>query len=376
MSSANRLEENQEPQKEAEILEKEVPSQFSKVKTFLKKNWLVVLILLLTISSYIGLQAVKNRLKPETGSQSDYKNPPSPDLAKENKLKEEAQKKTDRVGSADQANNQVNETKPIEKDTVQFVRFSMANAYKKTQSIEVKKVEILKQDTVKKVEEIAIIATQPKQNEKAFVVKSKREKKISKIVPNENTSEKDGFNTVVISLKNPAERLSNKEITLKKHYFKAAIYGNQTVRSGSQVRIRLLESLTIDGQTIPANSLCSGIAILGSNRVAIALTSVQVHGQQIGIKSIVFDKDLLPGIAFTNESEVQQNIRQQRNSGIDQASNNAVNAIPPIGGIAGAALATGVGVVNGISKSIRYGGVQKHVGEIILEEGYKVFIQQ
>ena len=376
MSSANRLDENQEPQKEAEILEKEVPSQFSKVKTFLKKNWLVVLILLLTISSYVGLQVVKNRLKPETGSQSDYKNPPSPDLAKENKLKEEAQKKTDRVGSADQANNQVNETKPIEKDTVQFVRFSMANAYKKTQSIEVKKVEILKQDTVKKVEEIAIIATKLKQNEKAFVVKSKREKKISKIVPNENTSEKDGFNTVVISLKNPAERLSNKEITLKKHYFKAAIYGNQTVRSGSQVRIRLLESLTIDGQTIPANSLCNGIAILGSNRVAIALTSVQVHGQQIGIKSIVFDKDLLPGIAFTNESEVQQNIRQQRNSGIDQASNNAVNAIPPIGGIAGAALATGVGVVNGISKSIRYGGVQKHVGEIILEEGYKVFIQQ
>ena len=376
MSSANRLEENQEPQKEAEILEKEVPSQFSKVKTFLKKNWLVVLILLLTISSYVGLQVVKNRLKPETGSQSDYKNPPSPDLAKDNKLKEEAQKKTDRVGSADQANNQVNETKPIEKDTAQFVRFSMANAYKKTQSIEVKKVEILKQDTVKKVEKIAIIATQPKQNEKAFVVKSKREKKISKIIPNEITSENDGFNTVVISSKNPAERLPNKEITLQKHYFKAAIYGNQTVRSGSQVRIRLLESLTIDGQTIPANSLCSGIAILGSNRVAIALTSVQVHGQQIGIKSIVFDKDLLPGIAFTNESEVQQNIRQQRNSGIDQASNNAVNAIPPIGGIAGAALATGVGVVNGISKSIRYGGVQKHVGEIILEEGYKVFIQQ
>lgn len=373
MSSANRLDENQEPPKEAEILEKEVPSQFSKVKTFLKKNWLVVLILLLTISSYIGLQAVKNRLKPETGSQSDYKNPPSPDLAKDNKLKEEAQKKTDRVGSADQANNQVNETKPIEKDTAQFVRFSMANAYKKTQSIEVKKAETLKLDTVKKAEEIAIIVTKPKQNKQVFVVKSK---KISKIIPNENTSEKDGFNTVIISSKNPAERLSNKEITLQKHYFKAAIYGNQTVRSGSQVRIRLLESLAIDGQTIPANSLCNGIAILGSNRVAIALTSVQVHGQQIGIKSIVFDKDLLPGIAFTNESEVQQNIRQQRNSGIDQASNNAVNAIPPIGGLAGAALSTGVGVVNGISKSIRYGGVQKHVGEIILEEGYKVFIQQ
>jgi hypothetical protein len=376
MSSANRLEENQEPQKEVEILEKEVPSQFSKVKTFLKKNWLVLLMLLLTISSYIGLQAVKNRLKPETGEQAKFNGGETPDLAKENKAKEEAQKKTDRVGSADQANNQVDQTKPIEKDTAQFVRFSMANAYKKTQSIDVKKAENPKPDTVKKVEEIAIIATKPKQNEKAFVVKSKREKKISKIVPNEITSEKDGFNTVVISSKKTTESTYNKENTLQKHYFKAAIYGNQTVRSGSQVRIRLLESLAIDGQTIPANSLCSGIAILGSNRVGIALTSVQVHGQQIGIKSIVFDKDLLPGIAFSNESEVQQNIRQQRNSGIDQASNNVVNAIPTIGGMAGAALSTGAGVVNGISKSIRYGGVQKHVGEIILEEGYKIFIQQ
>jgi Conjugative transposon, TraM len=99
------------------------------------------------------------------------------------------------------------------------------------------------------------------------------------------------------------------EFTSPKHYYKAVVYGNQTVRSGSQVRIRLLESLIVDGQTIPPNSLCTRIAILGSNRVAIALTSVQVHGQQMSIKSIVFDKDLLPGIAFTNESEVKQSIQ-------------------------------------------------------------------
>jgi hypothetical protein len=165
------------------------------------------------------------------------------------------------------------------------------------------------------------------------------------------------------------------EFTSPKRYYKAVVYGNQTVRSGSQVRIRLLESLIVDGQTIPPNSLCTRIAILGSNRVAIALTSVQVHGQQMSIKSIVFDKDLLPGTAFTNESEVKQSIRQQRNSGIDQANNDVINNIPQIGGTAGAALSTGVGVINGISKSIRYGG-EKYIGEITLEEGYRVFIQQ
>jgi len=374
MSSANRLEENQEAQKEVEIPHKPILSRFAKIKVFLKKNWAVLLILLLTISSFIVLQAVKNDLQSKTGEQADFKGGETPDLAKENKEKEEAQTQIDRVGAAGQANNQINKTKTMEADSNELVQFSMANAYKKTQSNEVQKVAVTKQDTIKIVEKNDMRVVRPNYNTHVFAAKSKREKiKVSK---NEIIPENEGFNTVVVSSKKSAENTPNKEFTSPKRYYKAVIYGNQTVRSGSQVRIRLLESLTVDGQTIPPNSLCTGIAILGSNRVAIALTSVQVHGQQMSIKNIVFDKDLLPGIAFTNETEMQKSIRQQRNSGIDQASNDAFNAIPQIGGTAGAALSTGVGVINGISKSIRYGGVQKNIGEITLEEGYRVFIQQ
>ncbi len=368
--------ENKETQKETEISKKQVLIILNNAKVFLTKHGLVLLILLAIIGSYVGLQIAKNSLKQETGEQTEFKGGEAPDLAKENKAKEEAQKKTDRMGAADNANNQASETKNIEQDTVQLVRFSMSDAYKKTLSTEVKKVVPQKQDTVQNVEKTTIVEIKPKQKQQISIVNSRREKIKSRIVSSVIIPEKDGFNTVVLTSKKAIESTSHKENTLQKHYFKAAIYGNQTVRSGSQVRIRLLESLVIDGQTIPSNSLCSGIAILGSNRVSIALTSVQVHGQQISIKSIVFDKDLLPGIAFINETEVQQNIRQQRNAGIDQVSNDAINGIPQIGGVAGAALSTGVGVVNGISKSIRYGGVQKHIGEIILEEGYKVFIQQ
>jgi hypothetical protein len=261
----------------------------------------------------------------------------------------------------------------MEADSNELVRFSMANAYKKTQ-VNVQKVAVTKQDTIKIVEKNDMRVVRPKYNTHVFAAKSKREK--IKVAKNEIIPENEGFNTVVVSSKKSVENTDNKEFAPPKRYYKAVIYGNQTVKSGSQVRIRLLESLIVDGQTIPPNSLCTGIAILGSNRVTIALTSVQVHGQQMSIKSIVFDKDLLPGIAFSNETEVQQSIRQQRNSGIDQASNDVINNIPQIGGTAGAALSTGVGVINGISKSIRYGGVQKHIGEITLEEGYKVFIQQ
>ena len=372
MSSANRLEENQEAQKEVEVPHQPVLSRFAKINVFLKKNWAVLLILLLTISSFIVLQVIKNDLQTKTGTQTDFKGVDSPDLVEENKAKEEAQKKTDRVGAAE-ANNQTDNTKPLETDTVQFVRFSMANAYKKTQ-VNVQQVAVTKQDTIKTVEKKEVRAVKPKNNTQVFTVKSKREK--IKGSNNAMLPETEGFNTVVISSRKSAENAPNKEFISPKRYYKAVIYGNQTVRSGSPVRIRLVESLTLEGQVIPKNSLCTGIAILGSNRVSIALTSVQVHGQSLSIKSIVFDKDLLPGIAFTNETEVQQSIRQQRNSGIDQASNDVINNIPQIGGTAGAALSTGVGVINGISRSIRYGGVQKHTGEITLEEGYCVFIQQ
>lgn len=374
MSSANRLEGNIEPQKEGEAPHKQALSRFAKIKVFLKKNWAVLLILLLTSSSFIVLQAVKNDLQSKTGEQADFKGGETPDLAKENKAKEEAQTQIDRVGAAGQANNQINETKTMEADSNELVQFSMANAYKKTQSNEVQKVAVTKQDTIKIVEKNDMRVVRPNYNTHVFAAKSKREKiKVSK---NEIIPENEGFNTVVVSSKKSAENTPNKEFTSPKRYYKAVIYGNQTVRSGSQVRIRLLESLTVDGQTIPTNSLCTGIALLGSNRVTIALTSVQVHGQQMSIKSIVFDKDLLPGIAFSNETEVQQSIRQKRNSGIDKVSNDVFNNIPQIGSTAGAALSTGVGVINGISKSIRYGGVQKHIGEITLEEGYRVFIQQ
>ena len=51
MSSASRLDENKEPEKEVESLTKEVPKQLDKTKFFLKKHGLALLILLAIIGS-------------------------------------------------------------------------------------------------------------------------------------------------------------------------------------------------------------------------------------------------------------------------------------------------------------------------------------
>ena len=365
----------------------------------LRKNWIVLVIIVLGIGTFFYLQSVKSSLIASNGDITSYKNPLAPDLSKKNKDLEDAQKQLTRLDIANQVNGKIDEAV---KDTnrehkkevghpVVYVRYSTSNVYGQTQNpsggvpsggvpsggvpsggVLSGGIPSAPNNAISKVE---------------YAVKKRRS--TEKINEHFNNAT-DGFNTVVLSGTPPSSNsssLAETKQTLKQNshsggYIKAAVYGNQVVRSGSQVRIRLLESLQIDGernaaqQEIPANSLCTGIAVIGSNRVAIALTSVQVGGQQISIKKMVCDKDLLPGISFFGEDALQQGMRQQRNAATDRTTNNVLSNIPQAGGIAGVAIGTGAEIATSISNTIRYGGIQKRLGEVTLEEGYKVFIKE
>ncbi|GAB2613850.1 hypothetical protein GCM10027035_08010 [Emticicia sediminis] len=177
------------------------------------------------------------------------------------------------------------------------------------------------------------------------------------------------FNTIV--LENTTNKVRNTPIH-KKELVKAAIYGTQVVRNNSSVRIRLLEPMIIDGIIIPANALCSGIAMMGGNRLIIMVTAIKSGTEFIPTKMVVYDSnDMLPGIAYLSDDTKGQ-IRQQNNQAID----NIDNAVYNIGSATGVVGQVGAGVVSGISRSLRYGGVQRKAGEIELNEGYKVFLKQ
>lgn len=157
----------------------------------------------------------------------------------------------------------------------------------------------------------------------------------------------------------------------KKELIKAAIYGTQIVRNNSVVRIRLLETMTIEDEIIPANTLCSGVAMMGGNRLIIMVTAFKIGADYIPVKMVVYDSsDILPGIAYLSDNTMSQ-IRQQNNQVLDNVDNTVYN----IGSSAGIIGQAGAGVVSGISRSLRYGGVQKKSGEIELNEGYKVFLK-
>lgn len=398
--SANRNIEKQIQEKEQEATPVPIPEEvhglekiklfLKKNKLFLKKNWLLLSASILIVGTYLGLQQAKSMFQPSTGEVSKFKNGIIPDISQQNLEKETAQIQKDRLSLIDQSLSQADASKPmaaIAKTDSQanFVKYQSANAYQKT-PVNTTGV-ATKTISIATITAVPSPKVEPKSSEKASSTmgktpmregqklrkyderdRNKWEEKGSISDPNKQ----DGFNTVVLN--SPTSTSAVSKTHSKIEYIKAAVYGNQTIRSGSQVRVRLLQAMILDEIEIPANSICTGIAMLGANRVSIALTSVQVRGQNFALKKVVCDKDLIPGIAFTNENALQQSSRQQRNSSIDQTTNTMMNTIPQVGGMTGVAIATGTGIVHGISNSLRYGGVQKRVGEIDLEEGYKVFI--
>jgi Conjugative transposon, TraM len=194
----------------------------------------------------------------------------------------------------------------------------------------------------------------------------KRYSKVA-VTPQPNPIENNTFNTT--SLENAT---TIPTLQRKKELIKAAIYGTQIVRNNSAVRIRLLEAMTIDDEIIPANTLCSGVAMMGGNRLIIMVTAFKIGADYIPAKMVVYDSnDMLPGIAYLSDNTKGQ-IRQQNNQALDNVDNTVYN----IGSSAGIVGQVGAGVVTGISRSLRYGGVQKKSGEIELNEGYKVFLKQ
>ena len=191
MTSANREEENIEniPAKE-EMLK---PQNFlSIIKTWIQKNWIFVVAIIVVVGTYISLALLKNSLQKPTGTQANFKSQAVPDFSQQNKDNENAQKSNDRVGAANNvlAQNEAKENGIVQDSANNYVRYSSANAYAKIQKQEIKPVQ--KADSTTIIAKIPAIILPKKETKKQISRKqtNEREQKILEI---------DGFNTVVLS---------------------------------------------------------------------------------------------------------------------------------------------------------------------------------
>lgn len=87
---------------------------------------------------------------------------------------------------------------------------------------------------------------------------------------------------------------------------KAVVFSDQTIISGGRVTLRLLETITLRGRTIPEGTRLYGVASFGGQRVNITINQVQHEGRILPMKLTVFDMDGLSGIYVPNVSGLKQ----------------------------------------------------------------------
>lgn len=94
--------------------------------------------------------------------------------------------------------------------------------------------------------------------------------------------------------------------------FKACIHGDQTVVTGSTVRMRMLEDAVVCGMKIPANTLFYGVATLGANRMEVVVNNLKVGNTISPVSFVIFDNDAMEGLNLPNNMKAQAAKRMQQ----------------------------------------------------------------
>lgn len=94
--------------------------------------------------------------------------------------------------------------------------------------------------------------------------------------------------------------------------FKACIHGDQTVVTGSTVRMRMLEDAVVCGMKIPANTLFYGVATLGANRLEVVVNNLKVGITISPVSFVIFDNDAMEGLNLPNNMKAQAAKRMQQ----------------------------------------------------------------
>lgn len=84
---------------------------------------------------------------------------------------------------------------------------------------------------------------------------------------------------------------------------RACVHGDQTVRSGQSVRLRLLEPMRVGRYLLPRNSLLTGEGRIQGERLGIGIMQVEHDGIIIPVELAVYDNDGQEGVFIPGSME-------------------------------------------------------------------------
>ncbi|MFN4083980.1 MAG: conjugative transposon protein TraM [Bacteroidia bacterium] len=112
---------------------------------------------------------------------------------------------------------------------------------------------------------------------------------------------------------------------------------NRDVKAGSTVRIRITENCNVSGVDIPKNTIISGIANFGNERVQIKVTSINYNGHILPVSLSAFEMDGIEGIYVPGG--INQEIKEDAaRSGAGSVNKGVTIAVPMVGSISTGAI--------------------------------------
>lgn len=183
----------------------------------------------------------------------------------------------------------------------------------------------------------------------------------------------DGFNTIKLRAATDKGQGSNnggeEEALVPDTFFKCVINGEQNVRTGSVVMLRLLEDAVVSGATFPKNMVFAGIASVQTNRVTLQVVRLGATR----VKADIYDFNYMPGIMIDpgKRAPVDPNMSMmgsmqttgftEMSSAIDRSA-SAANSPVGVAGRMGAAM---------LQRMPRKG---QKLREVLLPDGYPILI--
>lgn len=177
----------------------------------------------------------------------------------------------------------------------------------------------------------------------------------------------DGFNTVKVGNSSRMMAQSNQQELVPDVFFKCVINGEQKVRTGSVVLLRLQEDAIVSGLTFPKNSIFAGIASVGTNNVTLEVNRLG----PTRVAAQIYDYNYMPGIMIDPVKRVAkdaslagQDMQQQSTQEVSTAIDRSASAANSVTGVAGR-VALGV-----LSRP----KTRTKLRDVLLPDGYPILI--
>ena len=157
------------------------------------------------------------------------------------------------------------------------------------------------------------------------------------------------------------------ETVTDKNSIRASVYQTITISNGKEVLLRLQEPMQAGNMLIPANTILTGSAKIGGERLHITITSIQYADNVIPVEMEVYDMDGMQGIFVPNSDEVTAMKEIAANMGTSMGSSITITDD------AGSQLAADLGrsLIQGTSQ---FFSKKMREVKVTLKAGYKVLL--